>query len=178
MKDTVECTLCRYVISFINVLIESNATEQEIEKGLEDVCKLLPASYHTKCTNFVVTYGPILPELIAELDDPNVICEWLSLCKKSDDKFIEIPSSKAHKLQSLPCNLCQYLVNYIDAIIQSNSTETKFDQELEKACQILPTKMQSECKILVDLYGIDLIKLVVELGNPKTVCQELGICDK
>jgi saposin len=179
VKDTVECTVCKYVISFINVLIQSNATEQEIEKGLEVVCKLLPASYHTKCDNFVVTYGPILPELIAELDDPNVICDWLTLCKKSDDKFIEIPSVKSDKLKSIPCNLCQYLVNYLDAIIQSNSTETKFEQELEKACKILPTKiLESECKSIVDLYGIDLIKLLVEKGNPKTVCQELGICDK
>jgi saposin len=163
----------------VNVLIESNATAEEIEKGLDVVCKLLPSSYHTQCDNFVTTYGPILPELIAELDDPNVVCDWLSLCKKSDDKFIPIPAIKINKLKSLPCNLCQYLVNYLDAIIQSNSTETEFEEALDRACKILPeTKLQSECQILVHLYGGDLIKLLVEFGNPKTVCQELGICDK
>jgi saposin len=139
----------------------------------------LPESSHAKCDSFVKTYGPIIPQLIAELDDPNVVCVLIGLCKKSDDKFIEIPSPNLQKNQTLPCTLCQYLVNYLDAIIQSNSTETKFEQELEKACKILPsTKSQAECKSLVDLFGTDIIKLLVELGNPKLVCQELGICDK
>lgn len=101
------------------------------------------------------------------------------MCKKSDNKFIDIPSSDLKKNQTLPCTLCQYLVNYLDAIIQSNSTEMKFEEELEKACKILPTKKsQDECKSLVDVFGLDIIKLLIELGNPKLVCQELGICNK
>jgi len=179
IKDDLECTACKYVVSFVNVLLESNATEEEIEKGLKVVCSLLPSSYHNKCIDFVTTYGPILPQLIAELDDPNVVCDLLNLCKKSGGKVIEIPSLKTKKLESIPCNLCQYLVNYLDVIIQSNSTETKFEEDLDKACKILPeTKLQSECTILVHLYGADLIKLLVESGDPKSVCQKLGICDK
>jgi saposin len=178
VKDTIECTLCKYVVSFVNVLIESNATEEEIEKGLKLVCNLLPSSYHTKCVNFVTTYGPILPELIVELDDPNVVCELLQMCKKSDNKFIQIPSLKT-KVKSLSCSLCQYLVNYLDTMIESNSTEAEFEKALDRACKILPdTKSQTECKTLVTLYGADLIKFLVEHGDPKTVCQELHICDK
>jgi saposin len=178
VNDDLECTVCKYVVSFVNVLLESNATEEEIEKGLKAVCSLLPSKYEAKCTTFATTYGPILPQLIAELDDPNVVCELLTLCKKSDDKFIQIPSIK-NEVKSLPCNLCQYVVNYLDVIIQSNSTETEFEEALDKACKIVPdTKLQSECEILVNLYGADLIKLLVEFGDPKTVCQELGICDK
>jgi saposin len=179
VKSDAECKLCKYVISYINILIESNATEHELEKGLKAVCSLLPSKEHTACTNFVTTYGPIIPQLIAELDDPNVVCVLVGFCGKSNDKFIEIPSLKTNKLKSVPCNLCQYLVNYLDVIIQSNSTEVKFEEALDKACKILPgTKTQSECKVLVHLYGADLIKFLIEFGNPKTVCQELGICDK
>jgi len=179
LKDDAECTLCKYVISLVDLLIESNATEEEVEKALKVVCSILPPTYHDKCTLFVQTYGPILAELVAELDDPNVVCQWLSLCPKSDNKFIEIPALKTKKLKSLPCNLCQYLVHYLDAIIQSNSTETKFEDALDRACKVLPTtKMQSECKVLVHLYGDDLIKILVEAGDPKTVCQTIGLCDK
>ena len=167
------------MISFLNVLIDNNSTEQEFEKALELVCSILPSEYHNKCTQFIQIYGPILAELIAELDDPNVVCEWLTLCPKSDNKFIKIPSIKSNKLKSLPCNLCQYVVHYLDAIIQSNSTETKFEDALDRVCKILPeTKLQSECEVLVHLYGADLIKLLVEAGDPKTVCQVIGICDK
>jgi saposin len=179
IKDSNECTLCKYVLSYVNLLIKNNSTEQEFEKALEVVCSILPSTYHSKCGEFVKTYGPILAELIAELDDPNVVCEWLGLCSKSDNKFIEIPALKTKNLQSLPCNLCQYLVNYLDAIIQSNSTETKFEDALDKACKILPEKkLQSECTLLVHLYGSDLIKFLVEYGDPKAVCQAIGICDK
>lgn len=163
----------------MDLLIQSNATAQELEKALELVCGILPASYQKQCKSFVDTYGVVLADLIAELDDPNVVCVWLTLCPKSDNKFIEIPAIKLEKLKSLPCNLCQYLVNYLDAIIQSNSTETHFEDDLEKACKILPSaKLQSDCKQLVDLYGTELIKYLVEHGNPKAVCQALGICDK
>ena len=121
------------------------------------------------------TYGPILAQLIAELDDPNVVCALLSFCPKS----VEIPAVQSSNIESLPCNLCEYLVNYLDAIIQSNSTEVHFEEELEKACKILPSgKIQGECKTIVDLYSTDLIKFLVESGNPKTVCVKLGICDK
>jgi len=179
IKDTAECTLCKYVLNFINLLITSNSSEEEIEKALGLVCVILPAHYHTQCSNFVHQYGPIITELIAELDDPNVVCEWLSMCKKSDNKFIEIPALKTNKLTTLPCNLCQYVVNYLDVIIQSNSTETKFEEELDKACKILPeTKLRAECQTLVHLYGADLIKLLADYGNPKAVCQAIGVCDK
>jgi saposin len=179
LKDDAECALCKYIISFVDLLIESNATEQEFEKALQAVCSILPSKDHDKCKLFVQTYGPILAELIAELDDPNVVCQWLTMCPKSDNKFIEIPAVKSKKLKSLPCNLCQYLVNYLDAIVQSNSTEIKFEDALDRACKILPTtKMESECKILVHLYGTDLIKLFVEIGDPKIVCQTIGMCDK
>ncbi|CAF3953583.1 unnamed protein product, partial [Rotaria sp. Silwood1] len=176
VKDSDECVLCKYIISYLNVLIENNVTVKELEKALELVCVILPAEYHKQCKAFVQTYGPILVELIVELDDPNVVCEWLTLCSKSNDKFIQIPAIKTNKLKSLPCNLCQYLVNYLDAIIQSNSTETKFEEALDRACKILPsTKLQSDCKFLVHLYGADLIKFLVEFGNPKTVCQAIAL---
>lgn len=173
MKGEIECTACKYVLSFINTLLENNATEQEIEKALENVCKILPSKSKESCEKLVQTYGPILPQLIAELDDPNVVCALLGFCSKS----VETP--KVQNIESLPCSLCQYLVNYLDAIIQSNSTEVHFEEELEKACKILPTdKIQSECKTLVDLYSTDLIKFLVEYGNPKAVCEKLGLCDK
>lgn len=178
MKNSAECTLCKYVLSYLNVLISSNATGQEVEKALEVVCSILPAQYHDQCKKFVQQYGPILAELIAELDDPNVVCVWLNLCTSSDNKFIQIPAIK-RGLKSLPCNMCQYVVNYLDVVIQSNTTETEFDQFLDQACKILPNKtVQADCQILVKLYGTDMIKFLVEHADPKTVCQAIGICDK
>ncbi|CAF4491466.1 unnamed protein product, partial [Rotaria socialis] len=176
IKDDPECSLCKYVVSYLDLLIQSNITAAELEKALEFVCTILPSSYQKQCKTFVDTYAPILAELIAELDDPNVVCVWLTLCPKSDDKFIQVPALKINKFKSLPCNLCEYIVNYLDAIIQSNSTETQFEDALDKACKIIPvSQLQSECQTLVHLYGVDLINYLVSHGDPKTVCQKLGL---
>ncbi|CAF1045581.1 unnamed protein product [Rotaria magnacalcarata] len=179
IKDDPECSLCKYVVSYLDLLIQSNITAAELEKALEFVCTILPSSYQKQCKTFVDSYAPILAELIAELDDPNVVCVWLTLCPKSEDKVIQVPALKMNKFKSLPCNLCEYIVNYLEAIIQSNSTETQFEDALDKACKIIPiSQLQSECQTLVHLYGDDLINYLVNHGNPKAVCQKLGICDK
>jgi saposin len=173
-----ECSLCKYVLSYINVLLTSNSTEEEVARALESVCLILPAQYHSQCANFVHQYGPLLPQLVAELDDPNVVCEWLTMCTKSDVRFIDIPSLKRVS-NSLTCNLCQYVVNYLDAVIQSNSTETQLQVFLENVCQILPSEtLQTQCDSLVDSYGKLIIQYLIEHADPQTVCQAIGICDK
>ena len=159
-------------------MIASNASAQEIEKALEHVCGILPTSYHKQCNTFVDQYGLVLVQLVAELDDPNVVCQWLSLCTKTSDKFIEIPAVKKG-LKALPCSLCQYVVNYLDVIVKSNATETDFEKALDQACDILPGKsLQGECETLVNLYGPAMINYLVSHADPKTVCQAIGICDK
>lgn len=160
-------------------MLESNATAAEVEKALEVVCTILPSDYQKKCKSFVDIYAPVLAELIAELDDPNVVCVLLGLCPKSNNEFIPIPRIKTNKVKSLPCNLCEYIVNYADAILKSNATETDVEKALEKACKILPTeKLQGQCVTLVNMYGPYIIKYLVEHGDPKTVCEALGICKK
>ena len=179
VKNDNACILCRDILTYLNILIETNATARDFEKALDMVCSVLPSEYHSQCNDFVHTYAPILVELIAELDDPNVVCQQLSLCSKFSNKNFELQSLEIGRIKSLPCNLCEYIVNYLDGIIQSNSTETKFEEALDKACKGLPSlKLQSECHLLVHLYGVDLIKLLVEYGDPKSVCQAVGICDK
>lgn len=165
-------------MNYINVLVSSNASAQEIEKALELVCGILPSADHKKCDTFVQQYGPVLAQLVAELDDPNVVCQWLSLCTKSTGQFIEIPVEKKG-VKTLPCNLCQYVVNYLDVVIKANSTETDFEKALDQVCDILPGKgLQGECQTLVNLFGPAMINFLVEHADPKTVCQTLGICDK
>ena len=167
------------MLSYVNLLITANATEADVEKALKLVCTILPSEYHDKCDVFVHTYSPILVQLVAELDDPNTVCAWLDLCPKSKKEFIQIPAIKTDKLKSLPCNLCQYIVNYAETILQSNTTEVKFEQALEKACKVLPgEKLQAECKSLVHLYAPDLMKYIAEYGDPKAVCQAIGLCEK
>lgn len=178
LKNDAECSLCKYVINYLNVLVASNASAQELEKALEIVCNILPAQTKSQCSSFVVQYGPVLVQLVAELDDPNVVCAWLGLCQKSSEASSQTVF-KPVALAALPCNLCQYVVNYLDVIVQSNATETDFEKYLDQVCKIVPEKaIEAQCELLVQLYGKDIIKFLVEHADPKTVCQKIGICSK
>jgi len=178
-KGGPECTLCKYVLSYLNVFLTANATEKEIEKALELVCTIWPSSDRQKCIGFVQKYGPILPELLAELDDPSTVCAWLTMCSSSSKAPIEIPTPIEKRSASLPCTLCQYVVNYLDAVIQANSSEAAIEKALDVVCDILPeAKLRVECKLLVHLYEPVLIQLLVEYGDPKVVCEALGLCEK
>jgi len=170
--------LCKYVLSYLNLLITANSTEHEIEKAFELVCTILPKKDHEKCKEFIDKYAVIIVELIAELDDPNVICKFLGLCKETSKEQI-VPVLKKKNLSTLPCTLCQYVVNYLDAIIKSNSSEVTIEKALDNVCKIVPEqKLKTQCELLVHLYGPTIVELLAEFADPKTVCDALNLCDK
>ena len=77
---SVECSLCKYVVGYIDTVIQSNKSEAAIEAALEKVCTILPASIKPKCDEFVVTYGPVLVQLIQRYGTPELVCNALKVC--------------------------------------------------------------------------------------------------
>ena len=158
-------------------MITSNFTTREVVDALELVCNIIPSSSRKQCESLVDQYGPIIVELVAELDDPNVVCHWLGVCQSSSSQSIQY-STAVHQVKTVPCNVCHYVVNYFDVVIQSDATENDFEHLLNEFCDIQPDlKSKMECKIVVKLYSKDIIKFVVEHADPNTVCHKLGICD-
>ena len=76
-----ECSLCRYVISYIDNVIQNNKSEAAIEAALEKVCSILPGAIKTTCDQFVETYGPVLIQLIEKYGTPDKVCDALKLCQ-------------------------------------------------------------------------------------------------
>ncbi|CAF4371879.1 unnamed protein product, partial [Rotaria sordida] len=78
--NSVQCSLCKYVISYVDTVIQNNKSEAAIEDALEKVCNILPGPLKDKCVQFVDTYGPVLLQLIEKYGTPDKVCNALKLC--------------------------------------------------------------------------------------------------
>jgi hypothetical protein len=78
--NSVECSVCKYVVSYVAHVIEDNKTEAAIESALEKVCTILPHALNASCVQFVITFGPQLVKLIEKYDDPVKVCDALKVC--------------------------------------------------------------------------------------------------
>lgn len=76
-KD-VECDTCCSLVGAVEVWLASNATEVEIEKYLDKVCKILP--YDDVCEILIETGVPELIEMLEEYETPQVVCTQLGMC--------------------------------------------------------------------------------------------------
>ena len=78
--NSAECSLCKYVVTYLDAVLQNNKSEAAIEAALEKVCGILPASLKTQCVKFVDTYGPILAQLLAKYATPDQVCNALKVC--------------------------------------------------------------------------------------------------
>ena len=86
-----ECSLCKYVVTYLDAVLQNNKSEAAIEAALEKVCGILPASLKAQCTKFVDTYGPILAQLLAKYATPDQVCNALKLCNNGTQ---QVPMGK------------------------------------------------------------------------------------
>ncbi|XP_070545176.1 prosaposin-like isoform X1 [Ptychodera flava] len=78
VQDT-GCDVCKLAAQYLLTVLDKNATQQEIEQALEEVCSILPASIKDECTSLVEEYGPVIFQLLQSLTADEV-CQVLGLC--------------------------------------------------------------------------------------------------
>ncbi|XP_014896234.1 prosaposin isoform X1 [Poecilia latipinna] len=88
------CEVCKMAVSYIDGILEKNATEQEIEEAVKKVCNFLPDSYKTECDQLIEQYEPILVQLLLQMLDPDFVCMKVGAC----------PGAKRHFLEMLACS--------------------------------------------------------------------------
>lgn len=61
MRDSTQCSLCKYVVTLVREAVNSTATLEKIEQAALQACSALPAELASTCTDFVNTYGACGP---------------------------------------------------------------------------------------------------------------------
>jgi len=78
--NSVQCSLCKYIVGYVDTVIGNNRTEAAIEAALEKVCTILPHALNGSCVQFVETFGPNLLQLLEKYGTPDLVCDALKMC--------------------------------------------------------------------------------------------------
>jgi saposin len=182
LDDTPQCTLCRYVVSYLDAALKNNKSEAAIEAALARVCTILPSKERAECNEFVKTYGPVLAELIAEMADPDTICRYLGACQASLPKETTTKKSAPalpHENTPFTCTICQFVISRMKHYVALNQTEEEILASLKESCDLFSViDLKQQCKDFLDQYGSYIIQMVSSDVEPKAACQSIGICQK
>nr|XP_003705001.1 PREDICTED: prosaposin [Megachile rotundata]XP_012144582.1 PREDICTED: prosaposin [Megachile rotundata]XP_012144583.1 PREDICTED: prosaposin [Megachile rotundata] len=182
VTGTEKCTLCEYILHYIQDKMTNPVTEDKVKDTLKKVCKRLPESIKDQCTEFVDTYGDAVVAILVQEIDPSQVCPMLRLCPS--EKLIKfwnnIPKkfTLEEEVQNKPnCPLCLLAVSQIYNVIKNNKTEANIQTELNKLCSHLPNSLSQECESFVQGYSKELIELLLADLTPQEICVYFKLCD-
>lgn len=167
-----ECAFCELVLNALKSMLQKNSTEEEIIKGLDKLCSMLPGNMSASCKSFVEQYVPAIITMLREEVDPAQVCQLLGLCTKTPKTLI------AQVKGGDTCIVCETLVQYVEALVEDKATVEEIEKVLKKACNFLPQSMRDQCSNIVDTYGAMIIHLVATKYTPEQVCQMIKLCDQ
>ena len=124
------CTLCEFVVTYADNLLQKNQTEQQIVKSLELVCNLAPGSLKTQCTALVEQFGPTIVELLIKFgNDSKKICQEIKICPAE-----QLKQQQQQQIKADPplCTLCQFVVQYADTLLKNNASEAQIVKAMGK----------------------------------------------
>uniref|UniRef100_A0A3Q2NYE7 Prosaposin n=1 Tax=Fundulus heteroclitus TaxID=8078 RepID=A0A3Q2NYE7_FUNHE len=82
------CEVCKMAVSYIDGILEKNATKEEIEEAVKKVCSFLPDTYRTECDQLVDQYEPMLVQLLLQMLDPDFVCTKVGACPGAERKLL------------------------------------------------------------------------------------------
>nr|XP_019949387.1 PREDICTED: prosaposin isoform X1 [Paralichthys olivaceus] len=82
------CKVCETAITYIDKILEKNATEEQIKEAVRKVCSFLPDSFKTECDQMIVQYEPMLVQLLLQMLDPEFVCMKLGACPEAVHRLL------------------------------------------------------------------------------------------
>eukprot|EP00914_Ancora_sagittata_P029591 GHVO01058619.1.p1 GENE.GHVO01058619.1~~GHVO01058619.1.p1 ORF type:complete len:443 (+),score=69.73 GHVO01058619.1:115-1329(+) len=176
VKASTTCVVCEFVLSEIDSLLSDNATEEEIKVALEKVCKMLPETIQDQCMDFIDMYGELVINLLAHELDPVQVCTAIGLCK-STKKLAPVKIENAVTTDAM-CGVCETVMQYVDTLLEENSTVAEIEAVLEKVCNFLPSTYEKQCDQIIETYGKMIVQMIVDEASPEEICTAIGLCTK
>uniref|UniRef100_A0A1I8PUJ9 Saposin n=1 Tax=Stomoxys calcitrans TaxID=35570 RepID=A0A1I8PUJ9_STOCA len=175
------CTICEYMLHFIQETLATPATEDEIKRTVESICNKLPKSVNDKCSKFVDEYGDAVVALLIQGLNPADICPKMQMCPKHQENHndMEVFSPKTNDEQDKPtCPLCLFAVEQAQEKIKNDKSKKNIKDVLDHLCTHLPQKLQAECVDFVETYSSELIDMLISDFKPQEICVSLKLCPK
>jgi len=176
------CTLCEYLLHFIQETLATPATDDEIKHSVENICTKLPAGVAGQCRNFVEMYGDAVIALLVQGLNPRSVCPYMQMCPKNlpkkDDVEVFHPVPISDEQDSPTCPLCLFAVEQAQMKIRDNKSKDNIKKVLGGLCSPLPKKLKDECVDFVNTYSNELVDMLITDFKPQEICVELKLCEK
>ncbi|XP_073816154.1 prosaposin isoform X2 [Musca autumnalis] len=175
------CTICEYLLHFIQETLATPSTEDEIKRSVKNICHKFPASVRGKCDDFIDMYGDAVVALLIQGLNPVEICPKMQMCPKHQEYHndMEVFSPKATDEQDKPtCPLCLFAVEQAQEKIKNDKSKKNIKNVLDNLCSHLPQKLQNECVDFVETYSSELIDMLISDFKPQEICVALKLCPK
>ena len=77
--------MCKYIVGYVENVIQNNKSAAAVEAALEKVCSIVPGALKDKCDKFVNNYGPIIALLLLKYNDTTQVCNALKVCNNGTE---------------------------------------------------------------------------------------------
>jgi len=91
VKDTPYCSYCTTIVSSIESYLAQNATQEEIEQRVDQLCSLLPSGFSLYCEAFIASEIPAIVNYLNQNYTPQQVCGQIGLCSSPLTKLAKIP---------------------------------------------------------------------------------------
>jgi hypothetical protein len=85
--NSLQCTLCEFIINYVNKAIGNNRTVAAIDAALEKVCDILPSSLRPNCTSFVDKFGLVIAVLLIKNESAEQVCDFIKVCNNGTQEI-------------------------------------------------------------------------------------------
>lgn len=175
------CTICQYILHFLQDELASPKTEEQIKEMVSGVCDKLPRSIAGQCHAFIDMYGDAIMALLIQNINPAEVCPMLKMCPTAQvdsEVFSPIPVEVNHERNNNnpTCPLCLFAVSEAVARADNDKSKANVKYVLNNLCKHLPVKMRSECDDFVKTYTDELIDMITHDFTPVQICVYFKLC--
>lgn len=168
------CDVCKLVALYLKTYVDSNATEQEVRAGVEQLCSFLPSPYNKECNDTVAENFDSIWKLVQDEVDNGKICSDLGLCSSSFTLLKKEPVQS--DVKGGVCDVCKLVMTYLRTVVDGNTTEEEAKSMVEKLCSSVPGSLSDECNQMVDEFFPLIWKLLQSYVDDDEICQEINLC--
>ena len=142
----------------------------------EKVCAKLPF-VSNECNALVEEYGHYYLEILAGTINVEQLCVKAGLCSADVRHMIEATELFQIIVRGLKesegCKACTDGMDIIQTVLNSKDTLDLINIAVHELCSLTSI---GECEVIADLLVDKIVKQLVDMFNPDTVCKEIGAC--
>ena len=70
----------------------------------------------------------------------------------------------------MECVVCEFVMTYLDRMLENNYTEANIEAALDRVCRMMPKSVKDNCRVFVEQYAPAILVILGNELDPAMVC--------